>query len=79
MDGFEVMEEAEKFRLMTYLDPLTTMWNRTYFENQVNLYLQEKDPKGFFFILDINLLVQIRLIEIQILEVMCGMSLVFSW
>lgn len=54
------MEEAEKFRLMTYLDPLTTMWNRTYFENQVNLYLQEKDPKGFFFILDIDNFKQIN-------------------
>lgn len=48
------ISEAEMFRRMAFLDPLTALWNRTYFENQVDLYLQEENPQGYFFILDID-------------------------
>lgn len=54
------ISEAEVFRRMAYLDPLTALWNRNYFENQVDLYLRETDACGYFFILDVDNFKQIN-------------------
>ncbi len=48
------IEEVENFRRLAYLDPLTELWNRHYFENQVDIYLQERNPSGYFLILDVD-------------------------